>query len=168
MAEVSLVSDFVSTGLTVAGLPEGWRKVRRDADIVTASDLWVDVNQAAHQVDLEPSQRFVSNAMATAWLISEMPVAADHLLQFAEAMTAEIAGWTLRSRKAGSGDLYGSTLFGVLQSPLGDLVSNSQFVVTSEKPGQYVLAQLAVTAVAGTGHQLDDIRLVAVDGRRTD
>ncbi|WP_344351236.1 hypothetical protein, partial [Catellatospora coxensis] len=80
MATVTLVDDFGTTGLVIDGLPDGWRKVRRDAEIVTVSDLWLDVAGAEKQAELDPADRFVSNALATAWHLANLPVPAEHLL----------------------------------------------------------------------------------------
>ena len=159
MATVTLVDDFAATGLVVDGLPEGWRKVRRDAEIVTVSDLWLDVAEAEQQADLDPAERFVSNALATAWRLADLPVPAAHLLEFAEAMTTGVTGWQLRGRDDDAVNECGSTLRGTLESPFGRLVSNSHAVIQTQPDGSYVLAQLAVTALPHHGDTLDSIRL---------
>ncbi|MEH3155429.1 MAG: hypothetical protein PGN29_08795 [Gordonia paraffinivorans] len=159
MATVTLVADFATTGFVVDGLPDGWRKVRRDAEIVTVSDLWLDVAEAERQADLDPAERFVSNALATAWRLADLPVPAEHLLEFAEAMTSGVTGWHLRGREADLVNECGSTLRGTLDSPFGQLVSNSHAVIETQPDGSCVLAQLAVTALPHHGDTLDAIRL---------
>lgn len=159
MATVTLVDDFATTGLVVDGLPDGWRKVRRDAEIVTVSDLWLDVAEAEQQAHLDPAERFVSNALATAWRLADLPVPAAHLLEFAEAMTAGVTGWQLRGRHIDAINECGSALRGTLDSPFGQLISNSHAVIQTQPDGSYVLAQLAVTALAHHGDTLDVVRL---------
>ncbi|GAA2053285.1 hypothetical protein [Williamsia deligens] len=162
MATVTLVDDFGTTGLVIDGLPDGWRKVRRDAEIVTVSDLWLDVAEAEKQAELDPADRFVSNALATAWHLANLPVPAEHLLEFAEAMTSGVTGWTLRARDTDQVNSCGSTLRGTLDSPFGPLVSNSHAVILTQPDGSYVLAQLAVTALPQHGESLDRVRLIPV------
>ncbi|WP_299575282.1 hypothetical protein [uncultured Williamsia sp.] len=159
MATVTLFDDFATTGLVVDGLPDGWRKVRRDAEIVTVSDLWIDVAEAEQQADRDPAERFVSNALATAWHLADLPVPAEHLLEFAEAMTTGVTGWHLRHREVDPINECGSTLCGTLDSPFGPLVSNSHAVIQQKPDGSYVLAQLAVTALPHHGDALDAVRL---------
>lgn len=159
MATVTLVEDFATTGLVVDGLPDGWRRVRRDAEIVTVSELWLDVAEAEQQADLDPAERFVSNALATAWHLVDLPVPVEHLLEFAEAMTSGVAGWELRGREPDTVNEWGSTLRGTLESPFGPLVSNSHAVIQTQPDGSYVLSQLAVTALPHHGDTLDAIRL---------
>lgn len=159
-AVVTLVEHFGETGLAVAGLPDGWRKVRRDADLVTVSDLWLSKREAELQESLAPSERFVSNAMATAWRLTDLPVPAEHLVQFAEAMTLGVPGWELRERVIDSRNDHGVVLLGTLESPFGPLVSNAHSVVLPVGDDQYVLAQLAVTARLDHDINLDALRLV--------
>ncbi len=159
-AVVTLVEHFDETGLAVAGLPGGWRKVRRDADLVTVSELWLSKREAELQESLAPSERFVSNAMATAWRLADLPVPADHLLQFAEAMTRGVPGWELRESVVDTRNEHGVVLLGTLGSPFGPLVSNAHSVVLPVGDDQYVLAQLAVTARPDSNINLDALRLV--------
>ena len=162
MATVTLVDDFATTGLLVGGLPDEWRRVRRDAEIVTVSELWLDVAEAEQQADLDPAERFVSNALATAWHLADLPVPEEDLLQFAEAMTSGVAGWTLRRQETDPINACGSAFRGTLDSPFGPLVSNSHTVIQTLPDGSYVLAQLAVTALPRHGDSLDAVRLVPV------
>ncbi len=123
------------------------------------SELWLDAAEAEQQADLDPSERFVSNALATAWRIADLPVPAEHLLEFAAAMTSGVAGWELRDREIDTVNECGSTLLGTLDSPFGPLVSNSHAVIQTQSDGSYVLSQLAVTALPHHGDTLDAIRL---------
>ncbi|MGJ0119578.1 hypothetical protein ACQ7HM_10270 [Williamsia sp. MIQD14] len=133
---------------------------------MTVSDLWVDGKEVSRQSELSPGERFVSNAMATAWRITDLPVPPDHLLQFAEAMTAATPGWTRYLRKPTPGQECGSMLFGALESPFGELISNSHCVVRSIQTGEFILAQLNVTALASHRQELDGVRLTAAAGLR--
>ena len=161
-AESHPLTDPLSVGFRVHGLPPPWRRVRAEAVGLMPAVTWIDSSVVtSHPDDFESAGIFASVAVLMGWRLANLGRPLGEVAESFAGLTADVTGWTCRSRIDGPDHMQSASvrLLGTLESPYGPLIANSHTIATRGEKEELIALQLSVTAATRAGPSADQIKL---------